>query len=119
MANDAAGAADHAAAVLLDGWCPKFAPMRLHGRKRAGFVRPHQAGIADHIGGDDCRQSALNAVSHGVSLAEGLRDRNSGFARAVQRAPMSVVGYEPNSQPTAMSRPVLDEERRLLVNFPR
>ena len=54
---------------IRDHGYPKLAPVRLHGRKRAGFIRPHQAGIADHVGRNDGGQSALRALGHGGSLA--------------------------------------------------
>ena len=51
--NGVAGGADHTAAELLNCRIPKLAAMGLHRRQRAGLVRAHQAGIADHIGGDN------------------------------------------------------------------
>ena len=58
-------------------------PVLLH------LVLTHEARIADHVGGQDRRQSSLNAYGHEVSLAEAKEDRNSSLTSANQRARMS------------------------------
>ncbi len=85
-------ALDDTAVMLVDRGRENLGSQSSERAQRTSLVLAHQAGIANHLSGQDRRQSALNAVSQGLSLAEESKDRNSSFARALQRAPMSVVG---------------------------
>jgi hypothetical protein len=45
--------------MLFDLRRPEFSPMRLHGRKRAGFVSLYEPRIADHVGSENGRKTAF------------------------------------------------------------
>jgi hypothetical protein len=47
--------------VLLDFGISEFASVRLEGGERAFLVRPYEARIADHVGGEDSSETALGA----------------------------------------------------------
>jgi hypothetical protein len=53
---------DDAAAVALDQCVDQFRAMAAQVGKRAGFVHAHQPGIANHVGRNNGRQSALSAL---------------------------------------------------------
>ncbi len=80
-------ALDDPAAMTNDRWREEFGSQVSERAQRTGLVLAHQAGIAGHVSGQDRRQSALNALGHGESLAEAEKDGNSGFTRATQAAP--------------------------------
>ena len=44
-----------------------LAPVRLQGRQRTGLVEPHEPGIADYVGSEDCGQSSLHGYSTSAS----------------------------------------------------
>src|SRR5262249_17733177 len=62
-----AGGLDDAPPVLGDLGIDELAPQRPQPGKRALLVRAHQAAVAGHIRGKDCREPALDAlVVHGL-----------------------------------------------------
>lgn len=56
--------------MLIGHGVNEFAPMGAKRVERAGFIRAHQAGIADDVGGDDGRQSAPWGFGHRPSVAK-------------------------------------------------
>jgi hypothetical protein len=60
-----AGILDDAAPVLRDLWIDQLTEMRLQALVRAFLIRPHQARIARHIGGEDRGETA--GRGHGSS----------------------------------------------------
>src|SRR5262245_12018291 len=53
---------DQPAAVSRDRWFKALASVRAQARQRSALVAPHQAGVADNIGGENRRQLPLFTV---------------------------------------------------------
>src|SRR5918994_3452158 len=54
-----AGELDQPATILGQDWIKALSTVLLQTRDCAALVPPHQAGIADHIGGNDSREATL------------------------------------------------------------
>ena len=56
--------------MLLDLWIDELTEMRLEALVRPLLIRPHQARVSRHIGGEDCSEAADSG--HGAPVVNGL-----------------------------------------------
>ena len=92
---------EHPAAVRAYRWLHDLAPQSLHRGERAGLIRPHQAGVAHHIGGHNRCEFALHGRRLLTLIEEdpGSRCRVSGDHhlsnqwRQKERLPVLTGGY--------------------------
>src|SRR5205814_9721507 len=72
--HSVAGQFDDSSLMLADFGINKIGPQRVQCRERAGFVRTHEAAVANHVGGKNSSEAALHI--NPVTLQKSATERN-------------------------------------------
>jgi len=73
--HSVAGQFDDSSLMLADFGINEIGPQRVQCRERAGFVRTHEAAVANHVGGKNSSEAALHI--NPVTLQKSARERNT------------------------------------------